>query len=82
MTKKTYITPVTEIIITEVQPLLGVSLGGNNPDPDSTGNGHGGGTRFGNIDDLDNPTTPNAPIMLWEEIGNIEDKGRRIAFFE
>ena len=42
MTKKTYITPVTEIIITEVQPLLGVSLGDNNIDP--TGNGHGGGT--------------------------------------
>ena len=80
MTKKTYITPVTEIIITEVQPLLGVSLGDNNIDP--TGNGHGGGTYFGNIDDLDNLTTPNAPIMLWEEIGNIEDKGRRIAFFE
>ena len=74
MTKKTYITPVTEIIITEVQPLLGVvSLGRNNPD--STGDGHGGGTDFTNIDDLDNLTTPNAPIMLWEEI-------RRIAFFE
>ena len=80
MTKKTYITPVTEIIITEVQPLLGVSLGDNNIDP--TGDGHGGGTDFTNIDDLDNLTTPNAPIMLWEEIGNIEDKGRRIAFFE
>lgn len=82
MTKKTYITPVTEIIITEVQPLLGVvSLGRINPDP-TTGDGHGGGMDFSNIDDLDNPTTPNAPIMLWEEIGNIEDKGRRIAFFE
>ncbi len=81
MTKKTYITPVTEIIITEVQPLLGVvSLGRNNTDP--TGDGHGGGMDFDNINDLDNPTTPNAPIMLWEEIGNIEDKGRRIAFFE
>ena len=79
MTKKTYITPVTEIIITEVQPLLGVSLGYNN---ETTGDGHGGGTKFDNIDDLDNLTTPNAPIMLWEEIGNIEDKGRRIAFFE
>ena len=80
MTKKTYITPVTEIIITEVQPLLGVSLGDNNKN--TTGDGHGGGMDFENIYDLDNPTTPNAPIMLWEEIGNIEDKGRRIAFFE
>ena len=81
MTKKTYITPVTEIIITEVQPLLGVSLGDKTYST-TEGDGHGGGMDFTDIDKLDNLTTPNAHIMLWEEIGNIEDKGRRIAFFE
>ena len=82
MTKKTYLEPITEIItVVNEQMLASLSLGDKTYST-TEGNGHGGGMDFDNIDKLDNPTTPNAHIMLWEEIGNIEDKGRRIAFFE
>ena len=81
MTKKTYLEPNTEIItVVNEQMLASLSLGDKTYST-TEGDGHGGGTDL-YIDNLDNPTTPNAPIMLWEEIGNIEDKGRRIAFFE
>lgn len=84
MTKKTYLEPITEIItVVNEQMLASLSLGDKTYST-TKGNGHGGGSMFDNIDDLDagtwSPYTPDPSTSAqWDEIEPFGDKGPRSA---